>query len=48
LNTISLVVADESEPLVRTVRRRTVAKTFNGIGRAQVLPMLSGEIIEGQ
>lgn len=45
LKTINLAVFEDSAPLVRTVRWRTVAKTLGG---SQMIPMLGGEIVERQ
>ena len=41
-----LAVVD-NEPLVRTLRCRTVVDTFS-IGGAQVIPMLGRKVVEGQ
>src|SRR5215218_7322286 len=48
LNTISLAVVGESAPLVRTVRCRTVANTLDRVCRSQVVPVLGGQVVEGE
>ena len=38
----------ERHPLERTVRWRTVANELYDVGRAQMLPVLGGEVVERQ